>query len=401
LEKRFTNQGLVNDAVTAFSLEYDHAKDPEPADSLKNLTKHLNTDYPDFHQSWEHLQHEKESVVQDCLETDVLKGLTRGGLQPAKVWPKVLCKVDGNPESAKKAQIAKDAVELFLLVEPTNASVERDANIVRLVRDAVGNRAEADLLDSRVRMKIESPDVRQTISTSKGQKVWHPLLREAAKDFLVDKRVLHSAQAGKRMPPRTAEHKANLAASRKKRKLGVAEDLATDVRIGAASAAWGEEDPTEAATQSVQAVADIDALLEEDLDTKEFLSIAPPKKQGRGGGGGRGKGRGRGGVPLGPAAAEAKHIDEVVAQVSAGCKQDSSKQDFLENGKMQMSKSLKRLLWGSGSSVAYWKIIPLEASYPCASDGAIDKPHGGKHGPTLATLHCCSKSINNMFECPA
>ena len=104
---------------------------------------------------------------------------------------------------------------------------------------------------------------------------------------------------------------------------------------------------------------------------------------------------------MGPAAAEAKHIDEVVAEVSAGCKQDSSKQDFLENGKMQMSKSLKRLLWGSGSSVAYWKIIPLEASHSCASDGAIGEPHGGKHGPTMVTLHCSSKCINNMFECPA
>ena len=174
MEKRFANQGLVNHVVKAFSQEYDHTKDPEPADSLKNLAKHLNIDYPDFHKSWEHLQHENESVVHDCLETDVLKGLTRGGLQPAKVWPKVLCKVDGNPESAKKAQIAKDAVELFLLVEPTNASVERDANIVRLVRDAVGNRAEADLLDSRVRMKIESLDVRQTISTSKGQESLAP-----------------------------------------------------------------------------------------------------------------------------------------------------------------------------------------------------------------------------------
>ena len=87
---------------------------------------------------------------------------------------------------------------------------------------------------------------------------------------------------------------------------------------------------------------------------------------------------------MGPAAAEAKHIDEVVAEVSAGCKQDSSKQDFLENGKMQMPKSLKRLLWGSGSSVAYWKIIPLEPFCSCASDSAIDKPYGVNKSRTIA-----------------
>ena len=40
-------------------------------------------------------------------------------------------------------------------------------------------------------------------------------------------------------------------------------------------------------------------------------------------------------------------------------------------------KSVNRFL-GSGSRVAYLKVIPLEASFSCASDGAIDKPHGIK-----------------------
>ena len=65
LEKRFANTGLVDDAVKAFSLEYDHSKDPEPTESLKNLAKHLGVEYPAFQKSWEHLQHEKEVVVKD------------------------------------------------------------------------------------------------------------------------------------------------------------------------------------------------------------------------------------------------------------------------------------------------------------------------------------------------
>jgi hypothetical protein len=317
LEKRFTNTGLVDDAVKAFSLEYDHTKDPEPTEALQNLAKNQKVEYADFQKSWEHLQHEKECVVNDALQAEVLKGLTRGGLRPTVVWPKILLKVDSNHESLKKAQIAKVALLLFLLIAPTNASVERDANMVRLARDAIGTGGMADLLDSRVRMAIEGPDVRVAISTdSKGRTVWHPHLHEAAKDFLVDKRLLNSTSAGKHMQPCTAEHKANIAAGRKKRKLGVAEDLATDVRIGAAAAAFEEEEsPTEAAAMLVMAAADIDALLEEDLDAKEFLSTASPKKKGRGCGGGRGGGRGRGGVPLGPAAAEEAQIEDIVAAV--------------------------------------------------------------------------------------
>ena len=49
--------------------------------------------------------------------------------------------------------------------------------------------------------------------------------------------------------------------------------------------------------------------------------------------------------------------------------------------------SVNRLLLGSGSRVAYLKIISLEASFSCESDGAIDKPHSVKLGPKIAKLH--------------
>ena len=99
---------------------------------------------------------------------------------------------------------------------------------------------------------------------------------------------------------------------------GHVQDLAVDVRIGAVAPAFDDEaDPTEGTTEPCQAAADIDSLFEGDLDSKEFLSIASPKKKGRGGRGGRGGGRGRGGVPLGPAAAEEAQIEVLVGEVMA------------------------------------------------------------------------------------
>ena len=62
--------------------------------------------------------------------------------------------------------------------------MQRDANMMRLVRETIGNGGMADLLDSRECMAIEVPDVHQAISRgSKGQTVWHPLLYEVAEDF--------------------------------------------------------------------------------------------------------------------------------------------------------------------------------------------------------------------------
>eukprot|EP00973_Karenia_brevis_P092477 12412603-Karenia_brevis.AAC.1 len=150
LDKRFSNTSLVDDAVAAFSAEYDHSKDPEPTPSLQRLAKHAKSDYATFHKAWEHLQHEKENYIQSQLqEAAVLKGLTRADMKATEVWPVVLCKVDSNPESLQQSQPAKASLEEFLLIEPTNASVERDANIVRLIRDTTNNKAEADLLDAR------------------------------------------------------------------------------------------------------------------------------------------------------------------------------------------------------------------------------------------------------------
>ena len=54
-------------------------------------------------------------------------------------------------------------------------------------------------------------------------------------------------------------------------------------------------------------------------------------------------------------------------------KQGFSKQDCLQNRQFENVHSVNQLFWGSGSRVSYLKIIPLEASFSCASDGAIDK----------------------------
>ena len=325
LDRRFVNTNLVDDGVQAFSLEYDHTRDAEPTDSLKRLAEHFGNVFIEFHKSWEHLQHEKETFIQDALQGAAISGLTRAGLRPTVVWPQILRKIDSNPESLKNGQMAKNALEDFLVIEPTNASVERDANIVRLVRDATGNTAEADLVDSRVRMKIEGPEIHKAIRSSKGTTEWHPLLHEAAKDFMVDRRLLRGTSAGKRMEPQTAEHKSNISLGRKKRRVGVVQDVAMDVRVGSASAAWDEElDPTEAIGEPVVESGVFEAMLEQDLDAKEFLSTEPPAR-GRGRGGGRGAGRGRGGVPMGPAAAELVQIEKLAAEAMQD--QDSERDD--------------------------------------------------------------------------
>ena len=181
LNKRFSNVNLVEDAAIAFSLEYDHSRDPGPAPSLQRLATYAKVEFEVFHRSWVHLQHEKESYVQKKLdEGAVLNGVTRADLKPTEVWPKIMCNIDSNPPSLEKCQWAKEALEDFLLLEPTNASVERDANIVTLKRDATKNKVEADPLDARVRMKIEGPSIARAMNSTKASTEWHPLLREAA-----------------------------------------------------------------------------------------------------------------------------------------------------------------------------------------------------------------------------
>ena len=98
-----------------------------------------------------------------------------------------------------------------------------------------------------------------------------------------------------------------------------------DVRVGSASAAWDEElDPTEAIGEPVVESGVFEAMLEQDLDAKEFLSTEPPAR-GRGRGGGRGADRGRGGVPMGPAAAELVQIEKLAAEAMQD--QDSERDD--------------------------------------------------------------------------
>jgi len=88
--------------------------------------------------------------IKVALDDSLIGDMTRARLKPMDVWSAVLRTISTNPESLKQAELAKDALDEFLLIEPTNASVERDANIVRLVKEACNNRTEADLLDSRV-----------------------------------------------------------------------------------------------------------------------------------------------------------------------------------------------------------------------------------------------------------
>ena len=52
-----------------------------------------------------------------------------------------------------------------------------------------------------------------------------------------------------------------------------------------------------------------------------------------------------------------------------------------------MSTFSKSVFLGYGSRVACLKTILSEVSFSCASDGAIDQPHGINYGPKIAKLH--------------
>ena len=125
-----------------------------------------------------------------------MSGTTRADLKPVEVWAEVLARMSENAMEIQKAAPASNVLEYFLLINPTNAAVERDASTARLVHECTSNRAEADLLDSRMRIKIEGPPTSKIVSEVKGGvREHHPLIREAAKEFMLEAVARHFSSA--------------------------------------------------------------------------------------------------------------------------------------------------------------------------------------------------------------
>ena len=241
------------------------------------------------------LQMAKEDVVAKHLGDDVLSGKTRADLKPTEVWAEVLTILSGSDGQMDKAAPAITVLEMVLLMNPTNAAVERDASTARLVHECTNNRAETDLLDSRMRIKIEGPLASKAVNDTKGGgREYHPLVREAAKEFLLANRLLHGTSAGKLVGPMPAEHRAKLSDASKRRRVASTECLARDVQLGVQSS------PSAPQEEDGPAVAPVDLDMESfvsGLDLAGYASAGPPQINPRQG---RGRGRGRGGFQ-GPA----------------------------------------------------------------------------------------------------
>ena len=221
-------------------------------------------------------------------------------LKPTEVWPDILASLSS--EARTSTSPASGALEVFLLINPTNAAVERDAGTARLIRECTSNKADVDLLDTRIRLKTEGPAIGKAITSTKaGGREYHPFIREAAKDFLVDSRKLRGTSAGKKLGPMTDEHKAKLSAASIRKHTGTAQSLAIGVQLDSFEPPVVEPDADKGVEE------DIEKLLEE--DDVEFLSIQPPGKKARTAGTSKGRGRGHG-----PSSAEAL----VLAELSGG-----------------------------------------------------------------------------------
>ena len=132
-------------------------KDTEPSDSLGRISKFTGHDLGSLTKSWRHLQQEKEIEVSRILNTNVLKGWTRADVDALRVWAAVRTKLGASKERLLETTPAVDFLETFLLLEPTNAAVERDASVARLINEATSNKAGVDTVDNRIRVKLEGP----------------------------------------------------------------------------------------------------------------------------------------------------------------------------------------------------------------------------------------------------
>ena len=308
VKSKYAETDFASDVRQAFSVSWRHDKDPEPG-CVQRLIKRLKYNEEAFSKAWRDLHQHKESVITDILDQNVLKGMQRDPVNPLLLWPAVLRKVSDVPAQWEAVKIAAELLEVALLLEPSNAGVERGAGTLRAVKDIMHGGGDPLTKDSRVRMKLEGPEASKVVKRRAADETdHHPLVREASKDFLLKVRRLNGTNAGCTKHALTDEHKENISNAAKKVKV----DDATDIAIGVACASLGEpveNAATEAEVEEAEFLSEdaADALMQE-LDTDEFLSTQAPQKKklaGRGRGGGL---RGRG---HGPAAAEGDQVDEL------------------------------------------------------------------------------------------
>ena len=104
----------------------------------------------DFTKSWRKLQDQKEIQVQKALDQGRETVATRNDIQVAAFWADTLVEIDKNPMLEKDLALARTPLESLLLLETTNAQVERDAATKRILKDVMHNAGTADTTDARI-----------------------------------------------------------------------------------------------------------------------------------------------------------------------------------------------------------------------------------------------------------
>eukprot|EP00973_Karenia_brevis_P053955 7494666-Karenia_brevis.AAC.1 len=136
--------------------------------------------------------------------------MTRSDVKPIGAWASIRSGI--SKEEFLQLQPAVDFLDLFLLLEPTNSAVERDAATARVIKEVTRNKAGADTMDNRMRVKTEGPHWRKVIG--------HPLVEQTAKDFLMHK-PRRNTPGTRHVKPPSEQHKASLSTAAKRLKCGM------------------------------------------------------------------------------------------------------------------------------------------------------------------------------------
>ncbi len=133
-----------------------------------------------------------------------------------EAWCPVLETIQQDKDAAEKVQVALPAVELVLIIEGTNAGVERDAGLKRMLDEAMRSAdCGAETVDARLRILSEGP----CIDAMRQTKADHPLLVKAWQEFLIrEKRRPGKEKDRKRPGPMTDSHKERLSSAKKRPK---------------------------------------------------------------------------------------------------------------------------------------------------------------------------------------
>ena len=201
VSRRFVKVGFWPDLQALHDVQWNpRARDAaEPRGALLRVAEHLRVKPDLFAASWRLVAERKEQHVLNVLAKGH-KGkdgepLARKDLRPSTIWPEVAVETHTlAPEARQPLEFGILALDRYLLLEATNAGVERSGASKRLVEECQQGVGGSDLLDARLRILSEGPSVSKNIHS-------HHVIVEAAKVFLTEKDRRMNAYKKKERPP--------------------------------------------------------------------------------------------------------------------------------------------------------------------------------------------------------